>query len=73
MPEFRQDYAGVLENWVYDKKNNVIVGSLVHDCRGRFGDYDRIRTSLIQKISDDGLLAYTLNSIYELSPPFEKG
>ena len=65
-----ENITGKLTNWSFDKKHNIIVGRIEHDNRGRFHDMTRIYTSNIKEFVEDGRYAITLNSIYELDPPF---
>ena len=71
------EVTGILRNWIYDRKNKVMVGYIFND-RGnensgntaRFNDGDRVRTSTIKDFSNDGRYVTTRNSVYELDPPF---
>lgn len=69
-----------LTNWVYNKSANNIIGIIHNDVgnknRGekgfmyRFQNGERIYTSTIQEFLEEGKFVRTLNSIYELDPPF---
>lgn len=71
------EITGILRNWVFNKKHNVIVGYVFNDNGNknrpsytRFNDGDHIHTSSIKTFSEDGKYITTLNSVYELDPPF---
>lgn len=72
------EVTGILRNWKMDPNHKIIWGFIFSDKgnanrvnhHARFRDGDYIHTSLIQSISDDGRYITTLNSVYELDPPF---
>lgn len=65
--------TGVIRNWVKNEHNNrpLIEGQLIHDFRERFEDFSHIYTSYVTEFAEDGKYAITLNSIYELDPPYK--
>lgn len=67
-----QEYTARLENWAYDKKQNVIVGEIYDDINNRFEDGSKIMTSTLKSMSlqvstpKEGAIMVTLNSAYLL-------
>lgn len=64
--------TATLVNWVFNKKDNIFIGSIIADSRKRWPDYTKISTSLVQEVSEDGMYVHTLNSVYKLEPPFAR-
>lgn len=64
--------TGRIENWSYNKKQNVIVGDLHDDIHKRWEDGQFIRTSKLKPMSmqvstpKEGVVISTLNSNYLL-------
>lgn len=67
-----QHYTARLEQWVYDKKQNILIGECYGDVSGRFPDGALIRTSRLKPMSvqgstpKEGAIMATLNSTYLL-------
>lgn len=67
-----QKYTARLENWAFDKKQNVIVGEVYDDINNRFEDGSKIMTSNLMSMSvqvstpKKGAIMKTLNSEYLL-------
>ena len=66
-----------LTNWHLNRKPMYLVGYVSNDIGNknrqagdRFLDGDRIHTSLVVAFLEGGKYAKTMNSIYELDPPF---
>lgn len=76
--------TAILKRWVLDDwtfPGHIVIRGNIYGDRGnknrvgkdnRFFDSGRIRTSPVQKFSDDGRYAHTMNSVYELIPPYVK-
>lgn len=70
--ENKQEVTGRLENWVYSKKQNVLIGDLYDDVNGRWEDGTPVKTSTLQPMSlqvstpKEGSVVNTLNSVYLL-------
>lgn len=62
--------TGKLENWVYNKKQNVIVGNLYGDIHNRWEDGTPIVTSRLRAKQEstpkEGAILQTANSTYLL-------
>lgn len=67
-----QEYIGRIENWVHDKKQNVIIGDLYGDKRGRWIDGANITTGKLAPMSmqistpKEGTIVMTRNNSYLL-------
>ena len=67
-----KEVTGRIENWSYNKKQNVIVGDLYDDIHGRWKDGQFIQTSSLLPMSmqvsspREGVKVSTLNSTYLL-------
>ena len=64
--------TATLKVWALNKNPRYIVGEIHGDTHERWADGTRIRTSTVTEISGDGRFATTLNSIYELQPPYKE-
>lgn len=71
--------TGIIRNWVFNRKMNVIVGNIYNDANGRFDDGSLIQTSKLLKMSmqvesvKDGAIVSTLNSTYKLEGEKARG
>lgn len=67
-----QNYTARLENWAYNRKQNIIIGDVYDDKNGRFVDGSKIATSRLKPMSmqvslpEEGAIMTTLNSTYLL-------
>ena len=62
-----REYSGIIKNWQihnYDSNTQVLTGTVVEDFKGRWGPGMHMRSSVIDRITDD--VVYTANSIYLL-------
>ena len=71
--------TGIIKNWVFNKKINLIVGNIHNDANGRFEDGTIIQTSKLLPMSmqvnsvKDGAIVSTLNSTYKLDGKKARG
>lgn len=69
-----------LTHWIMNPNPRYLVGTVIGDkgnenrpsIMSKFRDGDRIHTSLVVEFLGDGKYAKTLNSIYELDPPYQE-
>lgn len=64
--------TGRIENWAYNRKQNIIIGEIYDDKEGRFEDGVVISTSRLKPMSmqvskpKEGVVISTMNSTYLL-------
>ncbi|AUR86121.1 hypothetical protein NVP1082O_32 [Vibrio phage 1.082.O._10N.261.49.E4] len=65
-------YTAIISDWVYDRKQNIIIGTIFYDVHGRFDEGAKIKTSRLLPMSmqastpKPGAIINTTNNTYLL-------